>query len=116
MWLDDLTILNSLRRARAKALAALLEQHDVGVAHHQVEVFLFSAESNAHLGRLCTFNECPKGRRECLVLNCGAKPFLRQLEGFVFRPDALAPAKTITLYEHGAFMPNADEDDLEIPF
>jgi hypothetical protein len=117
VWLTDLTILNSLRKARTQALAALLQEHDIGVAHHQVEVFLFSAQTNAHLGRLCTFNECPKGKPECLVPNCGAEKLLRQVNGFVFQPDALAPAKTITLYEHGVFMPNCEEDDdSEIPF
>lgn len=117
VWLTDLTILNSLRKARAKALVALLEEHDVGVAHHQVEVFLFSAETNAHLGRLCTFGECPKGKPECLVPNCGAEKFLRQVEGFVFQPDALSPAKTVTLYEHGVFMPGGGVDDsFDIPF
>ena len=117
VWITDLSILNSMRRARSQALEVLLKEQEIGIAHHQVEVFLFSAETNAHLGRLCTFNECPKGKPECRVADCGAQQFLRQVEGFVFQPDALSPAKTITLYEHGAFMPNGDQDDdSELPF
>ena len=115
VWLTDLGNLDALRRARARALALLLEEHDIGVAHHQVEVFLFSPETNAHLGRLCTFGECPKGKPECLVTNCGGEKSLRQLEGFVFRPDALSPAKTVTLFERGVSMPGGDADD-SIPF
>ena len=61
VWLADLSILHSLQRARARALAALLDDYDVGVAHHQVDVFLFAAETDAHLGRLCNFGECPQG-------------------------------------------------------
>jgi predicted nucleotidyltransferase len=117
VWLSDLSILKSLQKARAKALAALLEEHDVGVAHHQVEVFLFSPETNAHLGRLCNFGECPKGKSECIVPNCGAEKFLRQVAGFVWRPDALSPAKTVTLYEHGVLMAGRGMDDsFDLPF
>jgi predicted nucleotidyltransferase len=117
VWLSDLSILKSLQKARAKALAALLEEHGVGVAHHQVEVFLFLPETNAPLGRLCNFGECPKGKPECIVPNCGAEQFLRQVASFVWRPDALSPAKTVTLYEHGILMPGDGVDDsFEIPF
>jgi len=112
VWLTDLTILNSLRKARSKALALLLEEHEIGVAHHQVEIFLFSPETNAYLGRLCAFNKCPKAKPECRVKNCGTEKFLRQLEGFVFNPDALSPDKTIVLFERGV----TDNEDESIPF
>jgi hypothetical protein len=82
-----------------------------------VEVFLFSPETNAHLGRLCNFGECPKGKRECLLPNCGAEKFLRQVEGFILRPDAISPAKIVTLFERGASKPSGQVDDsFEIPF
>jgi hypothetical protein len=117
VWLADLSILNSLQRARARALAALLNDYDVGVAHHQVDVFLFAAETDAHLGRLCNFGECPKGKPECLVPRCGSEKFLRQVDGFVLRPDALSPSKTITLFERGVSIPGGDDDDsFDIPF
>jgi len=117
VWLGDLTVLRSMQRARARALAALLENHDIGVAHHQVDVFLFEPETNAYLGRVCNFRECPKGKPECLVPNCGSEKFLRQFEGFVMRPEALSPAKTITLFERGASAAEGELDDsFEIPF
>ncbi|MDR3676498.1 MAG: hypothetical protein P4N24_13480 [Acidobacteriota bacterium] len=115
VWISDLSILNSLQKARAKALARLLEEYDVGVAHHQVDVFLFSPATNAYLGRLCAFGECPKGKPECLVPNCGAGKFLRQHESFVFRPEALSPARSVTFYEHGVLMLGREEDE-DIPF
>jgi hypothetical protein len=38
VWLDDLSILKSLQRARGQALNRLLAEKDAGVAHHQVDV------------------------------------------------------------------------------
>ena len=33
------------------------------------------------------------------------------------QPDALAPDKTITLYEHGVLMPGGEvEDEFDVPF
>jgi hypothetical protein len=117
VWLADLSILHFLQRARAKALAALLDEHNVGVAHHQVDVFLFSPETNAHLGRLCNFGECPNGMPECLVPNCGVEKFLRQVEGFVLQPDVLSPIKTVTLFERGVSASDgALDDSVDIPF
>jgi hypothetical protein len=102
VWLTDLTILKSLQRARSQAVNRLFADHEIGVAHHQVEVFLMAPETNAYLGRLCNFGECPKDRRECLVRNCGAVKFLRQIEGFTFHADALAASGAITLFDRGA--------------
>jgi len=117
VWVSDLSILNELRQARSRALGVLLEKKGVGIAHHQVEIFLFSPETNDHLGRLCTFGECPKGKPECRVPNCGAQKFLRQVEGFVYRPDALAPGKTITLFERGVTPPAIQVDNpFDLPF
>ncbi len=72
MWLTDLTILKSLQRARSQALNDLFAEHEIGVAHHQVDVFLIAPETDAYLGRLCNFGECPKGKPDCLVQDCGA--------------------------------------------
>ena len=44
----------------------------IGVADHQVEVFILEPGSDQYLGRLCHFNACPKGKPECLVSGCGA--------------------------------------------
>jgi hypothetical protein len=115
VWLTDLTILKSLQRARSRALNDLLEDQDIGVAHHQVDVFLMEPETNAYLGRLCTFAECPKGKPECRVEGCGAVKFLRQHEGFSLDADAFSPAKTIVLFDRDAPTTESNEVD-EIPF
>lgn len=117
VWLTDLTILKSLQRARGQALNDLFAEHEIGVAHHQVDVFLIAPDTNAYLGRLCNFGVCPKGKPECLVQDCGAVRFLRQIEGFTFHSDALSSAKAITLFERGASAPRSSKGDLwEIPF
>ena len=53
VWLSDLDHLKSLQRARSRVLNELLEAEEIGVAHHQVEIFLMDADR--YLGRLCHF-------------------------------------------------------------
>jgi hypothetical protein len=101
VWIDRLDHLNRLRRACSQAVQRLLAEADVGLAHHQVDVFLFEPGSDTYLGRLCDFVECPKGKRECLVPGCGREPFLKQHEGFVMEADALARDRCVRLYERG---------------
>jgi hypothetical protein len=72
-----------------------------GVADHQVDVFLFEPGTDAYLGRLCTFNRCPKSRPECAVPNCGATPFLRQFPDFEVHADILANVGRAVLYSRG---------------
>ena len=98
-WVEDLDDLNGLRRAKDLALRDLQEEVGFGVASHQVEVFLFEPGTDRHLGRLCRFNRCPKGKAECLVPGCGDIAFLRQLEGFRWRPDSLAEDRIIRLFD-----------------
>lgn len=99
LWLDDLTVLGELRRAKAAALRAEHErQRDFGVADHQVDVFLFEPGSDAYLGRLCHFNRCPKSRPECAAPGCGATPFMRQFPEFEVDDDILADVARSTLY------------------
>lgn len=98
VWVNDLRFLPELRKLRVKALQELLETRGLGVAVHQVEVFLFGRGAGDYLGRLCYFNRCPKGNRDCDEPGCGRTPFLKQMEGFKLYDHALAPAKTITLY------------------
>ena len=99
VWLDDLDDIRRLSKARSRALNALLVEAGIGVAHHQVDVFLFEPGTERYLGRLCLFNKCPKGKRECLVPRCGEAPFLQRIEGFEFRPDALNPGRIMVLFE-----------------
>ena len=99
VWLDRLDRLQTLNRARSLALHQLFKEKQIGVAHHQVEIFILQGEVNAYRGRLCSFSQCPKGKRECLVPGCGRDPFLQQHAGFTFWPDALAPDRIMPLYD-----------------
>jgi len=99
VWLDDLSILKSLQRARGQALNRLLAEKDAGVAHHQVDVFLLEPDTDRFLGHLCNFGVCPKGKPECRARNCGAVPFLQRFDKFVFRRDALAADRSIVLLD-----------------
>jgi hypothetical protein len=69
------------------------------VAHHQVDVFLMEPMTDRYLGRLCTFNKCPKGKRECEVPECGKIPFVQQCENFVLNNEMLKSEKIVILYE-----------------
>ena len=102
VWLNDFDHLKDIQRTRSHALNHLLAIEDIGVAHHQVDMFLMDA-TDRYLGRLCHFGQCPKERKlECLVDGCGKKQFLRQDEEFVFRPESLAPEKSIVLFDRHA--------------
>jgi len=99
VWMNDLTTLRNLQRARSRALNELYQQRQIGVAHHQVEVFIMEPETGKYLGRLCHFTRCPRDKLEYLVPGCGAVHLLQQHAGFVFSPDALGEEKTIILWE-----------------
>jgi len=102
VWLDDLGRLQALNRARSLAVQRLYAEKQVGVANHQVDVFVVKAGSGDYLGRLCTFSQCPKGKRECLVPGCGRAPFLRQHADFTFWRDALDEDRIMRLYDRNA--------------
>lgn len=99
VWLDDLGNLDGLRKIVSRSLVHLFEEEDIGVAHHQVDVFLLEPGTNRYVGRLCHFNRCPKEKPECLVPDCGRVSFLRQIEGFSLRSDAIAAARSVLLYD-----------------
>ncbi len=99
VWLENLDCLNSLQKARGQALNRLFQAEDVGVAHHQVDVFIFEPTTNRYLGRLCHFKACPNDKPECRVPRCGENQFLRQHEDFVLDPAAVSAAHAVTLYE-----------------
>ena len=98
VWLDDATDLERLRLLRSRAVNHLWEEKEVGVAHHQVDVFLLDAAST-YLGRLCCFNQCPKHKPDCHAVNCGKISFLRQHDGFVLDRDALRLDRIQVLYD-----------------
>ena len=89
IWLTHTNRLRDLGRACSLAVKHLFNATGVGVAQHQVEVFVLAAATGHYLGRLCTFATCPKLKPECHVPGCGATAFLKQLAGFQFNPDAL---------------------------
>jgi hypothetical protein len=98
VWLDDAGDLEQLRLLRSRAVNQLWEEKEVGVAHHQVDVFLLDAAST-YLGRLCCFNRCPKHKPDCHAVNCGKIPFLRQHDGFVLDRDSLRLDRIQILYD-----------------
>ncbi len=102
LWLSDLSDLNGRRRKIAAALTELITSRCIGVAAHEVDVFILEPGTDRYLGRLCSFNTCPKGKRECLVPGCGDIPFLRQHEEFEWWADTLAPAKAVRLFERAS--------------
>jgi hypothetical protein len=99
VWLSRLDRLSELDRAAAQALSRLSSERDIGVAHHQADIFLLEPGTDRYLGRLCHFSTCPKGKIECLVPGCGREPFLKQHEDFKFARDALAEGRVIRLYD-----------------
>jgi hypothetical protein len=101
IWLDRFDNLAVLNRARGLAATHFFEASGIGVAHHQFDIFLFGDGSNDYRGRLCTYGQCPKGKPACLTPGCGREKFLKQHEDFVLRPDALAPDRSVPLYERG---------------
>jgi hypothetical protein len=103
LWLDSQDCLNQLRRATSRALRAAFEAGTgVSVVDHQIDIFLIEPGSDRYLGRLCSFNTCPKGKRECLVPGCGEIRFNRRFPDFTPHPDLLAPAQHAMLYKRGA--------------
>jgi hypothetical protein len=99
--IDRLDNLAALNRARGRAVADLFKNSGIGVAHHQVDIFLFRDIWSDYLGRLCTYAQCPKGKVECLTPGCGREPLLRQHEDFVLEPGALAAGRALPLFERG---------------
>ncbi len=103
VWISSQHRLGALRRARDSALREGYESgKGPSTANHQVEIFLIEPGTDRYLGRLCNFNECPKGKPECRVPGCGAVPFNKCVDGFVPYADLLASASYAMLYQRGA--------------
>ncbi len=100
VWLNDLSILKELQKTRGRSVNRLLEEKNIGVAHHQVDVFIMELVTNNYLGRLCNFGTCPKeGKFDCFEPGCGKPLFLKQISGFTLKPKALAPGNFCVLFE-----------------
>jgi hypothetical protein len=102
LWINSQERLGELRRAANRALRTADEAGTgIGVVGHQLDVFLIEPGSDRYLGRLCSFNQCPKGKRDCLVPGCGAIPFNKRVAEFTPRADLLAAARHAMLYRRG---------------
>lgn len=100
VWLDDFSRLKELKRALADGLRPLQDSPYGGIAHHQVDVHVFDAASGRYRGRVCIFGQCPKpGKRECLVPNCGEKPFLQQFDDSHFNDARFEREPKVTLFD-----------------
>ncbi|HSV98258.1 MAG TPA: hypothetical protein VLM75_15145 [Spirochaetota bacterium] len=99
VWMDDVKCINELRTARVRGLSLLHKGEGIGVAHHQVDVFLLDCNTGKYLGRLCIFGRCPAKKYVCGVEGCGKTPFLRMHDGFVFDPGIFRGSETICLYD-----------------
>lgn len=102
LWIDSQERLGSLRRAAAQGLRAAFERGaGTSVVSQQLDVFMIEPGSDRYLGRLCSFNACPKDKQECLVPGCGAIAFNKVIAEFRPRADLLEPAAYAMLYERG---------------
>lgn len=99
LWLDHLGDLDGLRRTKDRVLRAMTTPQSGGVASHQVDIFILEPGGDGYLGRLCDFNRCPRGKRECDVVGCGATSFLRQHDAFEWWPKTLSPERAVRLYD-----------------
>lgn len=107
VWVGDLAQLRALKRVVSDATNVfnqlLCHQEKLpGVAHHQVDVFLFEPGTNRYRGRLCSFGQCPKGKPECRVSGCGAQPFLQLYEDFEIHPRVFTEKPCVVLFERAA--------------
>jgi hypothetical protein len=102
VWLDARDHLGEMRLAKDRALRLAFEAGtSSGVANHQIDIFLFEPGSDLYLGRLCTYNECPKGKPHCLTPGCGDIVFNKIHAGFSPDDNLLALARQTMLYERG---------------
>ena len=99
VWLSDRSILRTVQKELSKALNRLLQERNVGVAHHQVDVFIFEPETNRYLGRLCNYSTCPKGKDDCLIPGCGEIPLLKQHDDFTLKRDTLESDSSVVLFD-----------------
>ena len=100
VWVSSLDNLAALRRTRISVTQRLLGEAGIGIADHQIEMFLITTGSrDRYLGRVCRFKCCPAGKPACQVEACGAQPFLQQHEGFAFRLATLDVGACVTLFD-----------------
>ena len=103
LWIESQDGLGELRRAGDRALRQAFEAGSgTSIVGSQLDGFLFEPGSDRYLGRLCSFNQCPKGKRDCNVPGCGETPFNKRIADFEPRADLLDPAAHSMLYQRDA--------------
>lgn len=101
VWIESQHRLGELRRVRDLILRKAYETGlGISVVGHQVDTFLVEAETGGYAGRLCSFAQCPKGKRDCLTPGCGTIAFNKVIEGFSPDEDLLGSA--VVLYQRGS--------------
>jgi len=99
LWIDSQHRLGELRRAVGHALRDAFEAGSgISVVGNQLDVFLFEPRTDRYLGRLCSFNQCPKGKRDCEVPGCGEIAFNKRIVEFTPNDDLLARVSDGMLY------------------
>ncbi len=102
VWLDSQESLGAMRRVLAQSLNdAFKAGIGMSITAHQVDVLLFEPDSDRYLGRLCHYNQCPKGKLDCHVPGCGAIPFNKVVDGFRPYADIVESAADTMLYVRG---------------
>ncbi len=103
VWVSRVDRLEDLKHVRARVSRELLAENNIGVPEQQIELFLIDAvDAGRYVGRVCYFRSCPRGHRDCTAKGCGARPFLKQMDGFEFWPSTLAPANSVPLFERAS--------------
>lgn len=101
VWVESQHRLGELRRVQDRSLRKAFESGaGISVVGHQVDTFLVEPVTNRYLGRLCHFGQCPKGKRDCLIVGCGTIPFNKVIEDFSPDEDLLGSA--VVLYRRGS--------------
>lgn len=116
VWVTNRDNLTELRRARSRAVDELCHRTGLGVAHHQVDVFILDARSDESLGCLCIFGRCPKGKPVCRVPHCGDRQFLRQFADMHFDPIAAVSPGVVTLFDRRLERPEFGFDGGDVLF
>lgn len=102
VWLTRIDNLRALQKARGRALNRLFEEEDIGVAHHQVDVFIMEHGTDRFLGNLCIYAKCPRGKPKCAVEVCGKVKYLMLHEDFTLDDDALSPDRIRVLFKRSS--------------
>lgn len=97
--LSGLGMLREMRRRINRALSTLQRPSSYIVPSHALDIFVFEPGTDRYLGRMCQFRNCPAHKAECMVPGCGATLFLQQHRDFMLDSDALAPDRSVRLYD-----------------